>query len=84
MLVYENDEVMVIDKPCGVPSQMGTGLDVNNGGASVDVISKAYLQQQDVSKESFLVHRLDRATSGLMCLAKSREMAKILSAEMSS
>ena len=27
MLVFENQHVMVIDKPCGIPTQMGTGLD---------------------------------------------------------
>ena len=26
ILVYENKNVLVIDKPCGVPSQLGTGL----------------------------------------------------------
>jgi 23S rRNA-/tRNA-specific pseudouridylate synthase len=33
--------------------------------------------------QSYLVHRLDRVTSGLMCIAKNREMAKRLSEEMS-
>ena len=69
MLVFENDEVMVIDKHCGVPSQMGTGLDTSKQ-ASVDVLSKAYLEGKD--EDSFLVHRLDKSTSGLMCLAKTR------------
>ena len=59
---------------------MGTGLDANKNGASVDMLSRAYM----ADKESFLVHRLDRVTSGLMCLAKSKEMARVLSAEMSS
>lgn len=43
MLVYENDDVLVIEKPCGVPSQMGSGLDPHSQ-ASVDVLSKAYLE----------------------------------------
>jgi len=33
--------------------------------------------------QSYLVHRLDKATSGLMCLAKNKEMAKRLATEMS-
>lgn len=31
----------------------------------------------------YLIHRLDMATSGLMCLAKNRQMARILSSWMS-
>ena len=27
MLEFENENVLVINKPCGVPSQMGSGLD---------------------------------------------------------
>jgi len=80
MVLFENDEVLVINKPCGVPSQQGTALDPQKT-ASVDVLGKAYAERH--GKEVYLVHRLDRSASGLMCLAKSREMARVLSAEMS-
>ena len=42
MLVFENENVLVINKPCGVPSQMGSGLDPKRT-ASVDLLAKAYL-----------------------------------------
>lgn len=80
MLVYENANVMVIDKPCGVPSQQGTGLDPNSS-TSVDILAANYLGGADDA--AFLVHRLDKATSGLMCIAKSRAMARHLSEELS-
>ena len=76
MLVYENDCVMVIDKPCGTPSQMGTGLDPKRT-ASVDILAKAYLEPS--GKSPYLIHRLDQSTSGLICLAKDHSMAQFLS-----
>ena len=42
MLEFENENVLVINKPCGVPSQMGSGLDPKRT-ASVDLLAKAYL-----------------------------------------
>lgn len=81
MVVYENESVLVIDKPCGVPSQMGTGLGVHKN-PSVDVLAKAYLGGEESEVTPYLVHRLDRATSGLMCLAKSKDMARYLSTQM--
>lgn len=52
---------------------MGSSLDIRES-PSVDVLASAYLQSN-----AFLVHRLDMATSGLMCIAKSRDMAKYVS-----
>ena len=63
MLEFENENVLVINKPCGVPSQMGSGLDPQRT-ASVDLLAKAYLEisaanATDSSFDSYLVHRLD-------------------------
>jgi 23S rRNA-/tRNA-specific pseudouridylate synthase len=55
MLVFENEHVMVIDKPCGIPTQMGTGLDVKKI-TSVDLLANAYMKG---TGEAYLVHRLD-------------------------
>ena len=79
MIVFENDDVVVINKPCGVPSQMGSQIDPNKT-PSIDWLAKAYLSNND--QDPYLVHRLDKSTSGLMCLAKNRDMARLLSAEM--
>ena len=70
---------MVIEKPCGIPSQMGTGMDAQRN-PSVDILASTYLRAKD--EDAFLVHRLDRSTSGLMCIAKSRDMAAYLSTQM--
>ena len=77
MILFENEHVMIIDKPTGVPCQQGTGLNVH-GNPSIDVLANAYLSNSE-GAEGFLVHRLDMAASGLMCLAKTHRMAKYLS-----
>ena len=71
MIVFENDHLIVIDKPCGYPCQSGSGLAKT---PTIDALGNAYCQS-----EAFLVHRLDMAASGLMCLAKSHSMAKHIS-----
>ena len=49
------------------------------------MLAGAYLQsgsEEEPPLKPYLVHRLDKQTSGLMCLAKTREMAKFLSQAM--
>jgi len=72
LIVFENDHVIVIDKPNGMPCQQGTGLAKT---PSLDELATAYLAKKDESKQAYLVHRLDQFTSGLVVVAKSREMA---------
>ena len=71
MIVFENEHLIVIDKPCGIPCQSGTGL---SKVATIDELGNAYCE-----KEAFLVHRLDMAASGLMCLTKTHGMAQHIS-----
>lgn len=80
MIVYENQHVIVINKDNGVPSQMGTGLSLDNRGeVAVDKMLEAYLRVKGEEGSGMLVHRLDRKTSGLMVLAKTKDMAGWLS-----
>lgn len=60
-IVYENDEIYVINKPAGLAVQGGQGV-----SHSLDVdFSK------QVGKKIYLVHRLDKDTYGLMIVAKN-------------
>ena len=69
-IVYEDDHVVVVDKPSGVLSVPGI-----MGGTSVQQwLRDEYLH----SNELFVVHRLDMATSGLLVAAKSMEVYKSL------
>jgi len=46
---------------------------------SLDILVRAYMLKENGgevrNKEGYLVHRLDKYTSGLMCVAKTKEMA---------
>ncbi|GHV57512.1 hypothetical protein AGMMS49579_23480 [Spirochaetia bacterium] len=69
-VLFENDECIVLDKPAGLAVQGGEGV-----GASLD-----RLLAEDRNPRPLLVHRLDKDTSGLILVAKSREAAAKFSA----
>lgn len=80
MMVFENEHIIVINKDNGVPSQMGTGLSIDNKSEiAVDKLLEAYLINSGLNSSGKLVHRIDRKTSGLLALAKTKEMASWLS-----
>lgn len=58
--IYEDDDLLVINKPSGVASQ---GNDTNTNR----------LQTIATLQDAFLVHRLDQRVCGLMVLAKNKE-----------
>lgn len=60
-ILYENDEIYVINKPAGLAVQGGQGV-----SHSLDV---DFAKQ--VGAKVYLVHRLDKDTYGLMLVAKS-------------
>lgn len=63
-VVFEDDEIIVIDKPSGIAVHGGSGV-------SFGVIEGLRADRPE-SKFLELVHRLDRDTSGCLMLAKSR------------
>ena len=64
-IVYENEEIIIINKPAGVSVQGGVGI--------AHPIDKELPKQ--TGHEIFLVHRLDKDTSGLMIAAKTKHAA---------
>ena len=75
-IVYEDDHILVVDKPSGVLSVPGI-----MGGTSVQQwLRDEYLH----SNELFVAHRLDMATSGLLVAAKSMEVYKELQRQFAS
>lgn len=60
-IAYQTDEIIVINKPCGMSTQ---------GGAGAGIPLEEVLEKQ-LGQKVYLIHRLDRATSGLMIAAKS-------------
>lgn len=71
-VVYEDEDIVVVDKPSGVLSVPGIV-----GGESVQDYLRARLKSNDV----FVAHRLDMSTSGLLVAAKSVEVFKALQAQ---
>jgi len=67
--VYEDDDLIVIDKPAGLAVQGGERVI-----SSVDDILAAQLGYRP-----FLVHRLDKDTSGLLMVAKNKAAAALYS-----
>lgn len=71
-IVYEDEDLMVINKPAGMVVHPGSG---NYSGTLLNGVAY-YLQQNDpnISEETLprfgLVHRIDKNTSGLLVLAK--------------
>lgn len=68
-LVYEDADILVINKGYGVLSM---GTDNVKTGTAYSVM-REYVKYHNPHAQVFIVHRLDRDTSGLMMLAKSQE-----------
>jgi pseudouridine synthase, RluA family len=80
-IVYEDDDLMVINKPAGMVVHPGHG---NYTGTLVNAV--AYHLKQDNIKNIDdprlgLVHRIDKDTSGLLLVAKTPEAKTHLSAQ---
>lgn len=69
-VLYEDDWLLVINKPAGMPVHGGSGLD----GGVIDGLRLVFPQ----AKRWELVHRLDKDTSGCLLLAKHRQTLRAL------
>lgn len=72
-IIYEDEFILVIDKQAGL-------LSISDGGGHATAYSllSEYVKRQNPSNKIFIVHRLDRDTSGLMMFARSEEVQRIL------
>lgn len=68
-LIYQHPDFVVIDKPCGIS--------VHKDEEAVG-LTTLVAQQLDVP-QVWLVHRLDKITSGLLLLALNQRAARALS-----
>lgn len=68
-IVYEDDDIIVIEKGYGLLSM---GTDKIKDGTAYSIL-RDYLKRKDPRNKIFIVHRLDRDTTGLMMFAKSQE-----------
>lgn len=72
-IVYEDRYLMVVDKPVGLLSSSTNSEDIT-------VISQLneYFIRRRSKQRVHIVHRLDRDTSGLLLVAKSKEVSRAL------
>jgi 23S rRNA pseudouridine955/2504/2580 synthase len=74
LLLFEDADILVFNKPSGLAVQGGSGVKVD-----MDRLMWAFVNRK--GRRPKLVHRLDRDTSGVLVVAKTRAAAAHLSAQ---
>ena len=73
-IIYNEDSVLILDKPEGIASHGGSGLKIG--------LIEAVRQIDSRFKNAQLVHRLDRGTSGCIVLSLKRSVLRRLNTEL--
>lgn len=68
-IVYEDDDILVVNKGYGL---LSVGTDSIKEGTAYSIL-REYLKRKDQRNKIFIVHRLDQHTSGLMMFAKNTQ-----------
>jgi tRNA pseudouridine32 synthase/23S rRNA pseudouridine746 synthase len=69
-ILYEDEDIMAINKPCGMLSV--------EGKSGVISVERWYEERFGKVDHPIIVHRLDQSTSGILLLAKNKEAHKAL------
>jgi 23S rRNA pseudouridine955/2504/2580 synthase len=77
-ILFEDDEIIVINKHAGVSVHPGKNL------SKPSIIEGLKYYGEKTGFEPFLVHRLDKETSGVLIVAKNRQVARELGEIISS
>lgn len=73
-IVYEDDDIIVVNKGYGL---LSVGTDSKRDGTAYSIL-RDYVKRVDPRQKLFIVHRLDQHTSGLMMFAKTAEAKEIM------
>ncbi len=71
-IIYKDKNIIALNKPQGISTQGGSGV-----GVSIDSLLD-FLRFDDYEERPALAHRLDKDTSGVLLIARTREAAQIL------
>lgn len=71
-ILHLDDTIVAIDKPSGMPTHPGPGAE--------DVISLMAAARNYLGAWVYPIHRLDRATSGVVVMARTKDVASLLAA----
>lgn len=77
-IVYEDDDLVVINKPVGMVVHPGAG---HHSGTLVNALLYHYPKSSELARAG-LVHRIDKDTSGLLVVAKNLEAQFSLSKQL--
>tara|TARA_B100000575_G_C23121712_1_gene649245 strand:+ start:1335 stop:2234 length:900 start_codon:yes stop_codon:yes gene_type:complete len=69
-ILEDNENFVVINKPAGIPVQSGTKSFKN----IIDILKKSKYFKDS---KPYIVHRIDKETSGLLIIAKNRKFAQL-------
>jgi 23S rRNA pseudouridine1911/1915/1917 synthase len=87
-IVYEDDDLAVVNKPAGMMVHTGAGAteDLRNRGTLVNALLHRFAALSEVGGElrPGIVHRLDKETSGLIIVAKNDVAHRNLAQQFSS
>jgi len=72
-IVFEDEHIIVIDKRAGLLS-VSTGVE---GETAIGILNE-YVRKDNPRNKIFVVHRLDRDTSGLLLFSKSERIQSLL------
>ena len=77
---YEDNHILVVEKPAGVPSQ----ADASGAEDMLSLVKRYVKEKYHKSGEAYigLLHRLDRPAAGLMVFARTSKAAARLSAQI--
>jgi 23S rRNA pseudouridine1911/1915/1917 synthase len=73
-ILFEDDSIIVIDKSSGL---LSVSTDKETGETAFSIL-KGYVKAKNYNAQLYVVHRLDRDTSGVMMFSKSREIQQQL------
>lgn len=77
-IIYENNNVIIINKPPGLSCQGGPKIKF-----SIDKIAKDYINNNEDCdsniKDCFLLHRIDKLVNGLLLIGKDRKSSSLIS-----
>jgi 23S rRNA pseudouridine955/2504/2580 synthase len=71
--LYEDNDIVVIDKPPEFPVHDGSKQNVN---ITDELLKKYNYNGEDKETKIYIVHRLDKSTSGCLMFAKNRRTAR--------
>lgn len=73
-IIFEDEYLIIIDKKEGM---LSIATDKNKDSTAYSILSQ-HVKRYDPRNKIFVIHRLDRETSGIMMFAKSQEVQKLV------